>query len=150
MSLARTTMADNIVTLLQASTKTELAKLDNNAIQFGTRKFESIFAVTWKTGILVTLGGGTVEMENIGGSKEDVQQDIEIVIYQLGYDPAADQKLVSAILEEVEEVLRANLTLSGGGTLMSGRTLNFLPPVARGSLVLHWAVLIVKYRKTGT
>ena len=150
MSLARTTMADNIVTLLQASTKTELAKLDNNAIQFGTRKFESIFALQWKTGILVTLGGGTAEMENIGGSKEDVQQDIEVVIYNIGHDPATDQKLVAAILEEAEEVLRANMTLSGGGTLMASRTINFLPPVARGNVMLHWAVSTVRYRKTGT
>lgn len=150
MSLARTTMADNIVTLLKASTKTNLAALDDNGIEFGTKKFESLFAITFKTGILVTLGGGTVEMENIGGSKEDVQQDIEIVIYTLGYEPAADQKLVTAIMEEIEEVLRANMTLSGGGTLMSGRTVNFLPPVARAEVTLHWAVIMVKYRKTGT
>jgi hypothetical protein len=150
MSLARTTMVDNIITLLKASTKTNLAALDDNSIEFGTRTFEQINAVAYQKGILVFLGSGTVEPLNMGASKKDVIQTIQIAVYVLGHDPAVDQKLAATLLEEIEEVLWANMTLSGGGTIMNEPLVVFERPVPRQEMTLHWAVMEARYQKTGT
>jgi hypothetical protein len=143
-------MAEDIITLLKNSTKTQLALLDDNSIEFGTRIFEQVFALNFNKGVFVTLGGGTVEPLTMGSSKKDVINTIEIVIYTKGYDPPTDLKLVATLLEEIEEVLWANMTLAGGGTIMDEPSVAFGPPVARSEVMLHWAVLEVRYQKTGT
>jgi hypothetical protein len=150
MSLARTVMADNIITLLKASTKTNLAALDDNAIIFGNRLAPQIFSLTYQRGILVFIGSGTVTPLNMGASKKDVIQLVRIMVYVIGYDPTADQKLAAALLEEVEEVLWANMTLTGGGTIMDEPSVEFYLPVAQADLTLHWAVMDARYQKTGT
>lgn len=142
-------MADDIIVLLKASTKAQLVLVDDNAIEFGTRRFEQIFAAQFQRGILVSLGGGSVVPLTMGASKLDVTHTLEVVVYVIGHDPAGDLKAAAALLEEIEEVLWANKTLANGGTIIDQPMVQFGPPVARSELTLHWAVLEVRYQKTG-
>jgi len=152
MALARATMCDSIIALLKASAKANLAAVDDNAIQFGTRKFGQIFALQFGKGILVGLGGGSVAPLTMGAEKQDVVHNIEIVVYTIGHDPDADLRLVVSILEEIEEILwaSATMTLTGGGTITGEPSVAFGPPVAGSDMTLHWAVMQLSYRKTGT
>jgi len=149
MSLNRTVMADDIITLLKASVKTSLAKVEDKAIGFGTRRIEQLFALSYTRGILVTLGGGSVVPLTMGASKLDVTHSIEIVVYVIGHDPAADLKAAAALVEEIEEVLWANKTLANGGTIIDQPSVMFGPPVAHSDLTMHWGVIQVRYQKTG-
>lgn len=150
MGVGRSAMVEDIIALLKASTKTNLATLNDNAIQYGLRTFGQIFSVQYRKGIFVALSTGSLDPLTMGSVKQDLLQTVQILVYTLGHNPTTDAKFVTATLEEVEEVLwtGANLTLAHGGLLKGEPTADFGPPLGKHSLVLHWAVLEARYCKT--
>lgn len=151
LAVNRATFITDIIALLQASAKTKLAALPDDAIEFGLRTFSQIFAVKYRTGVLVGLSDGSLDALTVAATHQDVQQGIQIIIYKIGHDPVNDQKDVIAILEEIEEELWAgNMTLSGGGTILTEPRIYWGPPIGRAEVTLHWAVLEVTYQKTAT
>lgn len=149
--MGRNDILDDIITLLKAGTSTNLAALVNNAIQYGLRTSGQIFAVQYRKGILVSLGQGTMVSLTMGGSKQDLTQSVQVVVYCVGHDATADERYIVTTAEEIEAVLwtKTNLILAHGARLIAEPNAWFVPPEGNTELTLHWAVLEFKYQFTG-
>ncbi len=143
-------MADDIITLIQGSTKTALAALKDSAVQYGTRTFSQMFAVQYRKGIYVGVSRGPLEHITMAGEKQDLKQTLQLQIFTAGYDSKADQRLCITLAEEVEEELHetANMRLANGGEFLGVPEFLPGPPVAKGEITLHFVLMEVLYEKT--
>lgn len=147
---ARSTIADDIIAIIQASTKTALAALEDSAVQYGTRTFTQMFAVRYRKGIYVGVSRGPLEHITMAGEKQDLSQILQLQVFVAGHDPKNDQRLCITMAEEVEEELHesANMRLANGGDFLGVPEFLPGPPVAKGNLTLHFVLMEVLYRKT--
>jgi len=151
----RNQMALDILDILIASTETELAKVKENAKQYGLRTFRQMWAMgDYNKGMFVGVGRGPLDALTMSAAKQDHTQYFEVQIYTIGYDPVADAKLCVALAEEIEVELykTVNMRLLNGGDFLGVPEFLPGPPMGRANsnLTLHFVLMELKYRKTTT
>lgn len=148
----RNAMADDVITIMKDSVLTNLADLDDNAIEYGLRTFEQMFQVEFQRGMFIGVNRGPLTVLTMGAVKQSLDQVIQFQVYTKGYDPKVDQRFVIDLCEEVEQELYdgLNLTLTNGGEFQGVPEFIPGPPLGRGqeNVTLHWVLMEVLYQKT--
>lgn len=152
MGLGRKQMALDIITIFRNSTETKLASMKDNSIAFGLRTFGQMFAVQYREGVFVGVARGPVDPLTMSGAKQELEQSFQLQLYKVGHDPEADQKWLVDMSEEIETELwkDTNMQLANGGDFLGVTEYVPGPPLGRGELTLHFILMEVLYRKTGT
>jgi hypothetical protein len=152
VAVGRNTVATDIITILAASTKTNLSALFDNAIEYGTRTFPEFFASQYKAGVFVGISRAPLDVDGMSGDFQDALIGIEFQVYVMGHSPSKDQKLAVDLAEEIEAELLADnhKALVNGGTIITFSEFIKGPPVAHGDVTLHFVLLEAQYRKSTT
>ena len=151
MGMGRTDIIDDILTLLKNATSTNLVALADSSIEYGLRTSQQIHSVQHRKGIFVDLAGFVLNPENIGGSKQELLQTVEITLYCVGHDATADARYIAALLEEIEAVLwaSANRILAHGAWILAEPEGLVGPPLGNAEMTIHWCAVNFNYRKSG-
>lgn len=150
MSADRASLPDAILTLLKNSTKTNLAAIDDNAIQFGLRGWTEVFATQFRAGIFIGIMRAPNEILTMSGGKQSLEFVIQITVYRMGYQPETDERTLLSTAEEIEDILYddANMKLANAD-FMGITQFEFGPPRGPPSATtVHYLMMEVRYRKT--
>jgi len=149
MSIGLKTMADDIISILQASTKTALAAMADASIEFGLRTVNDIFGYKRPSGILVGVGDISIMEETIAVNF-DTEVIIPIVIYSKNPRAETAQASNIALAEEIlEELLTpTHLDLPHGGTILNIPRVIPTPVISNENVYLQQVLIEVKLERT--
>lgn len=151
MSADRASLVDAIMTLLKNSTKTQLAAIDDNAIQFGLRGWSEVYATQFRAGIFTGIIQAPNEPLTMSGAKQSLEFIIQITLYRMGYQPETDERTLLKTAEEIEEELYTDSNMRLANADFLGITQFEYGPPTRGrgaAITVHYLMMEVRYRKT--